>query len=223
MSTVTELIDSVRQVCLLSTDDIADAKVILMIDEGNSRLSAMFDWPWLKASADVTVTADTAECSLPADFSRNRAMLLKTENTKLAEISDQEAWERWGDDLPTGTPEVFWFTTAGKFEVAPVPSANDTIVCHYWKDPTALTAGANTPVFASQFHGILADWALYRIWQREEDYAKAQQHEVAFGRTLNDMARFYFNRGQDYPIVFGERSDYSQRRRGTNNMPFLDA
>lgn len=222
MSTVADIIDSARQVTLLSTSDVSDAVMIEFIDEGNNKVASAFDWPWLKASSDINSASGTGVVTLPADFGRLRAVLLDNDSTKLAELSDSEGWERWGDDLPDGTPQVFWFIDNTTIQLAPVETGQTATVVKYWKTPTVLDQTTDTPQFDSRFHKILADWAAYRVWQREEDYQKAQQHEIAFARTLNDMARFYLNRGLDYPIVFGESPDYVQRRRGVNNMPWLD-
>ena len=219
------MIAMVRSVSLLSTDDIADADVTIFLNEGQRRLAGALDWPWLKAVDDTLTIASPATASfLPADFARARALVIEDEDTKLAEISDQEAWERWGDDIPTGSARVWWLssTSAPNLNIAPSPSGTTNLKLYYWKAPTDLSAGGDTPVFASQFHGVLVDWALHRVWQREEDYTKAGRHEEWYNRTLNDMARFYFNQSQDHPMVFGESSDYSQRRRGNDNLPFLN-
>lgn len=223
MATVADIIDAARAVCLLSTSDISDAKMIKWVNEANDKVCSAFDWPFLKDSDDTIQTGSgTGIADMPADFARLRTVLLKDKTTKLAEISDNEAWERWGDDYPDGTPSVFWFTDEDTIQIAPIESGQTDLTVHYWKTPTALTAVGNTPVFDDRFHLVLADWVLYRVYEREEDYQKAQRHEVAFNRGINDMARHYFNQAQDYPIVMGERSDYAQRRRGNANMPWLD-
>ncbi len=222
MATVATIIDQVRQICLLSTTVLTDAEVIGFIDEANDKIASAFDWPWLKATADVNTGSGDGVASVPAGFARLRTVLLDGEATKLAEISDQEAWERWGDDLPSGTPRVFWFTDHETIQVAPVESGVTALVLKYWKQPTVLDGTGDTPEFDDRFHKVLADWALYRVWQREEDYVKAQQHEVAFNRGLNDMARHYFNFSEDHPIVAGEPMDFHQRMRGNANLPWLD-
>lgn len=220
--TLTEMWDLIRSICLLSNEDISDNDLTAFVNEGQRRIAGMFDWPWLTATSTTSdITGGNPSITLPADFARARTVLLDGEDTKLAEISAEEAWERWGDDLPEGTPRVFWFEGEG-LKVAPVPSANTDVKIHYWKNPTDLAIAADEPAFAAQFHGALADWALWRVWQREEDYRRARDHEASFNSALNDMVRFYFNRAPDYPLVFGEPSDYAQRRHGTANMPWLD-
>lgn len=216
--TLTEIIAMVRDLCLLSTDDISDSDIEDFIQEGYRRIAGMFDWPWLEASTTSSdITGGSEDVTLPADFARLRAVLIEGEKDKLAEIAAEEAWERWGDDLPTGTPRVYWYL-GEDLQVAPVPSSATGLKIHYWANPADIST---TPLFGVQFHGILLEYALHRVWQREEDYVKARRHEEAFNQVLNDMVRFYFNRGEEYPIVMGEPADYVQRRHGNVHMPWL--
>ncbi len=213
---------AVRQLCLLSTDDLSDTNLGIFVNDGLNKLAGMFDWPWLEAATTSTdITGGTANVDLPADFGRARAILVEGDPDKLAEISPDQAWERWGDDLPSGTPRVFWVVDSDIY-VSPVPASNTGLKVHYWKTPTALSTGTDVPAFDARFHGALVDWALHRVWQREEDYVKSQRHRDAFVESVNDMVRFYFNRNKDYPLVFGEPSDWVQRRVPNVNMPFLD-
>lgn len=218
--TLTEILAMVRSLSLLSTDDLSDSDMEDFVQEGNRRLAGMFDWPWnTSVSTTADITGGSSQVTLPSDLARMRVVLIDGEKEKLAEISAEEAWERWGDDLPTGTPRVWWFLGDEFLHVAPVPASNTDLKIHYWADPSDITS---VPDFAAQFHGILVEYALWRIWQREEDYTKAGRHEAAFNQFLNDMVRFYFNHSPDYPLVFGEPSDYMQRRYGTPHMPWLD-
>ena len=220
MADLDAILAQVRTLSLLTVGDISDADVTVFINEGYNDLSSLFEWPWLQAQATATITADTAAVTPPSGWAKIRAVMLDGESGRLRQIQDIKAWERWGDDVPSGTPETYYMFGETLY-VQPIPTANTDLRIYYTTTPTLLSAGADLPEWDAQFHTVLADFALKRVWEREEDLTKARSHEAAYNRTVNAMGRYYLNRSDDQPVVFGESPDHAQRRRGPDNQPWF--
>lgn len=212
--------DYVREQTLVETDDFADTKIDAIINQGLRVLSTRFDWPWLAETGTLSVVASTTAYTMPTDLSRSLAITHPTKANRLVEVSPWEILGKYGGDLPSGTPTSY-FVHGRTMNLDRIPYEDVDYTWLYFKNATVLSNDTDEPEFAAEFHLILADYAVAKVWEREEDFTKADEAMKDYQEGVENMARFYLDVSHDRPIVFGESRDIGMRRHATN-MPFLD-
>lgn len=214
-----------RNQTLLETDDISNTDVDAIINQGLRKISTQFPWPWLATSTTQVLSDGVQSYALPSDLDHLEKVIYVGKSIPLEEVSSLEAWHRKGDQFASGDPTHF-FIWGEDLMLSPIPtSTSGSIKLYYYKRPTALTDDTDEPPFAEQFHLILADYTIARLWEREEDFSKAEEAERAFLTGVNDMARYYLNRATDHPTVFGGGLSQSRQKGFYRRPPFdwLDA
>lgn len=211
--------DYVRQQTLVETDDWGDDKINAVINQGLRRLSARFDWPWLAASGTLTTVAGTGSYALPTDLRKSLAITRIDKAQRLVEVSPWEILGRWGGDLATGTPESY-YVHGRTLYLDKLPSEAATYTWLYFTSPTALDNDVDEPEFTDEFHLVLADYAVAKVWEREEDFTKAADSMKQFDRGVEEMAVFYLDVSRDRPVVFGEARTMRIGSSGSN-MPWF--
>lgn len=200
MATPTELIAYVRSQSLVETDDLTTERVLTVLNRGYQELSAARGWPWAFTSDSVSVTAGNKRVTLPADY-----MFMGW-----LEDSDEYEVNGWWVDLP-----------AGELVFREDPTDTETMTLYYFQSVAALdTSGNAPPVFASQFHFALAEYALWKIHQREELYRRADVHRMEWMAMIEDMTRFY-NQVTTGDVKF--QIGQHDVQPSTGNLPFLHA
>lgn len=212
--------DYVRQQTLIEEDDWGDDKIDAVINQGLRRLSTRFDWPWLAATSTLSVVAGTTSYALPTDLRKTEAITRQDRTGRLVEVSPWEISGKYGGDLPSGTPTSY-FVHGRTLYLDRVPTEAITYDWLYYTSPTALSNDTDSPEFHEEFHLILADYAIAKAWEREEDFTKAGDAMQAFTDQVEEMAAFYLDLAKDRPVVVGEGRTLLQRRH-PNNMPWLD-
>ena len=227
--------DWVRTQTLLETDDLADDKINRMINQALRSISVLADWPWLLAS--TTFSTSASSYAIPTDFGRVLAVYVDGDPNRMREMSLSEMYENWGGDLPKGEPQAFAidgprFTKEGwpaigqdvTGDIIFVPDPDGTsydFTLHYYRAVEALVMDddADFPPFGEEFHMVLANFAIARVWEREEDFTKAQQSQADYDRGVEDMARRYLRTAEEHPTIIGHRA---YQRVSASNMPWLD-
>lgn len=222
MPDLTSIRSVVRTLTLAETDDVSDANVNLFVNQGYRMLSTLFRWPWLEATSNITTVADTASYALPADYRRLYAIKDTDKRRTLTRLTVEEALERWGGDPPSGAEAKWFYVWDDSIYLLPVPSANETAAytLYYQKKLTTMTSGTDEPEFAEEFHLVLADYAIARVWEHEEDFEKARLSDARFREQVEAMARYYLRRQEEWPLVYGDgvRPNMSSN----SNLPWLD-
>lgn len=211
--------DYVRQQTLIESDDWGDDKINAVINQGLRRLSARFDWPWLAATTTLSVVAGTQEYTLPTDLRKALALTRTDKPQVLREVSPWEVLGKHGGDIPSGTPTAFYVHGRSLF-LDKVPTESATYSWLYFTAPTTLDNDTDEPAFHEEFHLILADYAVAKAWEREEDFTKADDAMADFDRAVDEMASFYLDVSRDRPIIIGLERGMVGRRH--TNMPWLD-
>lgn len=212
--------DYVRQQTLIESDDWADGKIDAVINQGLRRLSTRFDWPWLAATTTLVTVAGTTSYDLPTGLRKTAAITRQDKPQRLVEVSLWEILGKWGGDLPTGTPTSY-YRHGSKMYLDRSPSEAATYDWLYFAAPTMLSNDTDEPQFVEEFHLMLADYAIAKAWEREEDFTKASDAMAEFTKQIEEMAAFYLDLAKDHPVIFGE-SRTTSIRTAPYNMPFLD-
>lgn len=209
--------DYVRQLTLLETDDISNDKINPILDQGVREASSRFHWPFLQASSTVTVVDGTHVYSLPSDFQYLHTLIRDDTRIRLREVSASKAWNALGDSFPSGQAESF-FLWEEQLHLTKIPSADETLNIKYFKSPTVMSDDTHTPEWDEQFHLIIADYAISKLWEREEDSIKSAEAMQKFDQGVEQMARWYNDKASDLPMVYGESPTVGAH---VDNMPWL--
>lgn len=222
MADLAAIRDFVREQTLIEIDDWSNAKLLNVINEGIQEVASRFRWPFLATSAQISVTAGTQAYSLSSiasNIQRIAAIIDNERRIKLQELDARYAWQLFGGDAPDSDQALGFYLWGETLYLLPTPSATEAnaYTIFYYKSPTTLSNDTDTPEWSSQFHMLLADYAIARVWEREEDFQKAQAAQGRFDGRVEQMARHYLNRVEDEPLIFGE-GKYSQRRQQAGNL-----
>lgn len=212
--------DWVREQTLQEVDDLNDTKINNMLDQAVRDTSSRFHWPFLQTSTTITTVAATQTYAMPADHVHTFSITDQDRKVRLREVSKADIWQRYGSDFPDGQPRGF-FVWGDTIYMVPVPDTVITYDHYYYKQPTVMANDTDTPEWDSQFHLVIADFAIARIWEREEDFIKAESSMAAYLAGVDNMARRYLDEASDQPMILGERPE---RLSGLSagNMPWLD-
>ena len=220
MATGTELVQLVRDQTLLGTDDVTDAKILALLNRAITQVGVRFQWPFLEATDDFDSAVGTRAYAFPTDAIFIHAIIEDGKRNRLKEIGRMDAWDRYGDSPPSKDATAFYLWDE-KIEFLELPSSIITYHVMFRKQPTVLANLAASPEWNDQFHDFLSDYAISKLWEREEDRQLSADARGRFESGIGDMAAFYMNQAEDNPMIFGERPDRATKSRYAN-MPWLD-
>lgn len=214
--------DWVREQAQYETDDWSDTKLNNVVNQGLRIISARYPWPWLLATTTLDTIASQQSYTIASDFLRLHSVLPTGVNDRLDIVSPIEAFETWGDNFQEAATATSCFLLGSKLYLVPIPSTTATAAyqVHYVKRATIMSNDTDTPEFDSEFHLLLAEYGVAKVWEREEDFTKRDAALAQFDRGVQEMAGFYLNRTENRPMVYGEPA---YLRRGLRrNLPWLD-
>lgn len=201
-----EIRDAIRRQTLNSTGEISDADVNAIIDEAYNFVSQAYEWPWLEASANITVTANQTEYALPNDLQLLQNVVRSNKKIVLQQVPFETVLRIYGDDLPVASDASAYYVRGSNVGLVPTPSANETnaYVVYYLKTPTLMTLDTDQPEWAATWHHVLVDYGVYRIFYREEYFQEAEAAYQHFIAGLQDMIAFYNKQAQPSHVIVGD-------------------
>lgn len=215
-----ELITYARAQTLLNTDDVSDATILDHLNRAIEIVGGRFDWPWLQGEDTVATVVDQQTYDWPTGAVKIDTITISGKRIRLKRISAKEAWERFGDDPPTAEPRAFYLWN-DKIVTLENPGTIVTLKIKFYGQPTLLTNDAASPEWNDQYHNFLGDYAIARLWQREENQNQEARADQAFEVGIQELAGFYNKQASDERAVWGEQPD-RYRGGGASNMPWLD-
>lgn len=215
-----ELITYVRGQTLLDSDDVADSVILAHLNRAIELVGSRFDWPFLEGEDTIAVIADQQPYDWPVGAVRIETITISGKRVRLKKITSTEAWERYGDDPPTAEARAYYLWN-DKIVLLENPPASITLKVKFIGQPTLLSTTADSPEWNSQYHRFLGDYAIARLWQREEDQHQEAASDARFEQGINELADFYNRQASSEYAIWGEKAD-RYRGGGATNMPWLD-
>lgn len=212
MSTLALIRDWVREQTLVEAVDWGNDKLNNVINEGVRQVSVKFPWPWAATSSQLSVTATTQAYTFATIVAGTGSTLFRIEaivdndrRTALREINSADAFAMYGGDMPDASEAQYFFIWGDAVYLVPTPDTNETdaYTVYYYRSAAALSNESDSPEWDAAFHMVLADYAIARVWEREEEIGKSEAADARFNQGVEQMAQFYLNRAQDYPTVMG--------------------
>jgi|GEM_PF-4374860 len=192
--TYAELRTYVRDRLTISTGDTAKTTQInTAIQQARYRLSAEFRLT--KTKATLNFTADTETVTLPSDVVE--ILSITSGNYIVQPISEQE-WAEVAGSVVAGGPQVYVVDgSSTTIRISPVPADTETAAAtiYYVARPTALSADADVPTeLPAEFHDLIAEMAVYRIAQSEEDFDLARGAAVVADELRGELRAYMIRR-----------------------------
>jgi hypothetical protein len=168
---------------------------LLLADNGMARAR--------DTTATITQVVGTAEYTVTA--SKVRTIRDVTNNVRLTEVTLSALRSLDPGDNSSGNPTHYAVrqtsATTVKVRLWPIPSSTDALSCDIVSAVTDLSADADVPVFASEFHPILGVYARMSEYERMDDTrrADARREYIDLVRQL----RFYLRKSDSLSIAQG--------------------
>jgi hypothetical protein len=217
------LLAQIRMVTLLEDTNVTDAEIVLLINQGVDEISIADYWPFLEASATVTITDSTQGTNLPSDFEYQEALVDDDKDEVLPYIAPSLFFSMVGNDTGNeATDPKFYTIWAGQFLFSPVPKTTDSAryTTYYYKSGTQLSAGSTDLDWHEGFHQIIVEYVKWKLWDREEYFDQSERAFITYSRYLMAMKSFYSRRTRRMPGVAGD--GHFQRPFGDPNVPLLN-
>lgn len=192
MSTQTQLRDRLKIRFRDTNAEINDdTYYVNLINEGYEQvISASPFWPFLEVRSCVLAnSAGGNSFALPADAWRVLSIFNLTNHHIMSEITGLKTFVEMYPDLSNATGDPFHYRVFNNtVELYPWPTSVTTFQVEYSLRPTALTAGTS-PVFPSQFHDILVEYALWKAYEDDSHMTLAGEHKANFAERLAGLIR----------------------------------
>lgn len=201
-----ELRQQVRFLSLVEAHEIDDGQLNILLDEAYSVVESRRTWPWAVVTkpAKIETQMGVEEYAIP-DFSHVVTIVDLETNDQLRSVSSQDlamnAWEQYA------VPQVYT-VEANKITLSPIPDKDGRMYDVVYTRLKNWPCDEDIPPFEVQFHTVLVDWALHRVWEREEDFRKSDDYRARFETRLADMIGFYNSRTKDRPLIYGVHSPH---------------
>lgn len=201
-----------------NTTALPNATIDLFLNEGHDEVISYTDWPFLYATGTTAVVAGVGGYTIALD--QIDVVVIEQDDRALRPLSRVEYLRLVEEVNTAGEPTHYFFNEGNAnllFLWPPPASSGDTLRWFGRARTTLAAADASLPAWAEQFHTVLVDWAMHRLWEREEDFDRSAEYRQRFETKLGRMFGFYNRQTQLRPSAYGGGLANGS---GTN-LPFL--
>lgn len=147
-------------------------------------------WPFKDTSAQSAsqlVAANANTITLPTDAFRVKSVFNVTDKVALRELTGNRSYaELYPDQAETPGIPLHYRIFNNTVLVYPFAAVATQLKVEYFATPAALTA-STSPVFPSQYHGMLIEYAMAMAYQDDDAPQQAAAHMVMFETRLQEM------------------------------------
>ena len=181
------------------------AKIIgNLINEAQITLFLETNWYSLYTTRTFATVASTSEYAVASDFGRTLDLIDVTNNLLLTE--DMSKMMDMVDANADYIGNPTHFTLQGSnYRLHPIPSGVFTIRDRYWKQPTSLSANANTSDLPIEVENCIIQWSLSSILDYLKDFNGSDRARLLYA-TLLDKAMKRNNEMIDRMHIFSRAS-----------------
>ncbi len=185
-----DLRDFVRDTVTVSTSEVDTALLDSYLDEGFGKVAGRAKWPFLVEELHLTLPSFSDSLTLP--YPVLDVMSVITDVRKLRELSFPRFRTVEATQMDPGVTRYFAFRTPDRLYFNPAPDYNMAFRAMVHRSLTFPEAEQKDGIpWDEAFHTLIADWALYRVWQEEEDLESAAFYFQAFEDGIGKMVDFY--------------------------------
>jgi hypothetical protein len=163
------------------------------------------------------MTAGQAYIAMPAGVHRIHSIVNVNQRYPLRQASISD-WANVQNQVIGSNHPHYWARGESQIKLWPTPGTTDNLDVYYYGDPGFGATDPSEPPFNEVFHEMLADWAMVRLWEQEEDFDKSDRYRGRFESKLLRMADFYATHMQQRPMIVGGGNLTAH----VTNTPFLN-
>ena len=192
----------------------SDKQIDSVIDQVYQELLSLTPWPFLRSETTVSLSASVNEFETPEEFSEVLSVSYTFDDSEVVRMKQTTLDELDNLEDEDGEPVYYARIDEKSFRIWPRPQNALTLRIRGKLVAESLTESDDEPLFAEQFHPILAYRAASMILGEEgDDSGRAQFYQTESNNFYNRMRQYYI-RSSDVGMV---RMGSNSRRR------FLDA
>jgi hypothetical protein len=185
----------------------SDEQVDAVINEAYQEVVNLSQWPFLRASEQVSIPAGTNSFETPTGFSEVMSVSYTSDSgdTVRLQSTSVDEIDRLRDE-EGAEPFIYGRVTDREFVIWPTPRSSVTLLIRGKSVISPLVNDSDTPVFDQQFHPMLAYRSASRMLAEEGDDSGRsdfyqQEANVFFAR----MQQFYTRNADNSFFVLGGR------------------
>lgn len=177
---------------VFSTDVVSDTLLTTWINESYNEVARERDWDWLESTYVVAMPAAVSgvhTINLPNGTRRVVSAYLVGDNGAVEEIIGTSELDHVE---PNDTKVKYDVNFSGVFRFAPEQVAPKTVKVRYSVANVNLSTNTDVPVFAEQFHAMLAYRAAVKVLQFLSDDTNRSEYFISeYGSMLDGMFNLY--------------------------------
>lgn len=184
----------------------SDEQIDAVINEAYFEVISLAQWPFLRASSQVTVTAGTDSFTTPSAFSEVISATYSDQIGNTVRLVPTTVDEIDRLDAEDSDPVYYARVDDSEFLIWPTPTTSLTISLRGKQKVNELSADSDSPVFDEQFHPILAYRAASRLLAEESDESgRAELYQAEANSFFLRMQQFYMRTSDVGMFVMGGR------------------
>jgi len=135
--------------------------------------------------SSTTTTAGTAEYSKPTDCLRIVRLLWDSNRMKKIDFRELENNEgfTYGHTIAQSQPWAY-YEYGANIGLYPTPNATKTIKFYYVQQPAQITDVSTAFTIPLDFHVLISDYCLYRMWGKDQEETRSVNHKKLFDENL---------------------------------------
>ena len=189
---------------------VSDARIDAAVNEAYMQVAAAEPWTWLVSSSTATVSPSSPAMTLASCRQVLTVALSDGARTLLLDRSSRTSAD-WL--VPSGTvPALYAFVQPGQLLIQPVPDKAYACTVQFIARVAALGA-SDSPVFASEYHAMLAYAAAASLLVQEVDETSRAQAYASFYMGFLDRMRDDDNHTSLTAVQMGAKPRIRPRRR----------
>jgi hypothetical protein len=204
--TKTEILQAVRDITELDTDDVSDSVLTLYLRDGYNRIIDLERrWPFLEVKFTLTTTPNVNEYTVDdftTDDIREVISIYDPDNVRL-EFVDYDQVEEWlmTPTTPQGRSTFFSFW-GNKLYLFPIPTEADALTVRAYRYPNNWVSSNTYPDGPVGFDLPLVYYVVSRVYQSQEEIGTAREWERSFTEGIGLVRRDQMRPESSAPVVF---------------------
>jgi len=192
---IQELVDRARALSGIRLTTIrSDEQIEQVVNESYQEILGLQPWPFLRGETTVPLASGERVFVLPSAFKYLTSVVLTMDgSSRRLQQTTLDVLDGY-DDEP-GEPTHYARVTDREVRVWPAPRLSASIEVRGQLDVPRLS-GNTQPIFAPQFHPVLAYRAATRMLVEEgDDSGRSQSYQLEAGGYVQRMEKFYLASG----------------------------
>jgi len=218
--TPAQILETIRNQVYESTAAFySDAEIYSYLWQAEQEIAELVKCTEARTAVAATSVTGTEYYDLASDVAIVTRVTWDGLKLKKIDYRDRDAvdYTQYGSTLSSGNPYMF-YQWGNKIGLYPVPDSAKSIGLHYYKIPDQLvtgTSGSTAFTIPSMFARYLPDYALYRMYAKDQDDGRANFHRQQWEANLTRAHQFWAQRlGDDHLYVVKDTDNYPETELG---------